>query len=72
MGCMLDSDWSRQFLLRCDWLVLSVASYTTYVLCFQHVFTIGIILSATERHSSALEIKSLMVDYNSTLIITEI
>ena len=22
----------------------------TYVLCFQHVFTIGIILSATERH----------------------
>ena len=23
----------------------------TYVLCFQHVFTIGIILSATERHT---------------------
>ena len=31
MGCMLDSDWSRQFLLRCDWLVLSVASYTTNI-----------------------------------------
>ena len=29
MGCMLDSDWSRKFLLRCDWLVLFVASYTT-------------------------------------------
>ena len=28
--------------------ILQVA---TYVLCFQHVFTIGIILSATERHT---------------------
>ena len=27
-----------------------VLQVSTYVLCFQHVFTIGIILSATERH----------------------
>ena len=31
MGCMLDSDWSRKFLLRCDWLGLLVASITTQV-----------------------------------------
>ena len=29
MGSMLDSDWSRNFLLRCDWLGLLVASITT-------------------------------------------
>ena len=29
MGCMLDSDWSRKILLRCDWLGLLVASITT-------------------------------------------
>ena len=28
-----------------------ILQVSTYVLCFQHVFTIGIILSATERHS---------------------
>ena len=27
-----------------------ILQVSTYVLCFQHVFTIGIILSATERH----------------------
>ena len=27
---MRDSDWSRQFLLRSDWLGLIVASITTY------------------------------------------
>ena len=30
MGCMLDSDWSRKFLLRCDWSVPSGAPYTTH------------------------------------------
>ena len=29
MGCMLDSDWSRQLLLRCDWSGPSWASFTT-------------------------------------------
>ena len=29
MGCMLDSDWLKKFLLRCDWLVPLVASITT-------------------------------------------
>ena len=33
------------YCIRCILQVL------TYVLCFQHVFTIGIILSATERHN---------------------
>ena len=28
-----------------------ILQVSTYVLCFQHVFTIGIILSTTERHS---------------------
>ena len=28
-----------------------ILQVSTYVLCFQHVFTIGIILSATERHN---------------------
>ena len=36
MGCMLDSDWSRKFLLRCDWLGLPVASITTNAV--QHFF----------------------------------
>ena len=31
-----------------------ILQVSTYVLCFQHVFTIGIILSATERHSEVL------------------
>ena len=31
MGQILDADWSRQFLLRCDWLVPFVASCTTHV-----------------------------------------
>ena len=31
MGCMLDSDWSRNFLLRCDWLGPFVALCTTLV-----------------------------------------
>ena len=29
-----------------------ILQVSTYVLCFQHVFTIGIILSATERHTT--------------------
>ena len=29
MGSMLDSDWSRKFLLRCDWLGPLVAHITT-------------------------------------------
>ena len=32
MGCLLDSDWSRKILLRCDWLVPLVALYTTQAL----------------------------------------
>ena len=28
-----------------------ILQVSTYVLCFQHVFTIGIVLSATERHT---------------------
>ena len=31
MGEILDSDWSRQNLLRSDWLVPRVALYTTNV-----------------------------------------
>ena len=31
MGSMLDSDWSRQKLLRCDWSVPTVACITTVV-----------------------------------------
>ena len=30
MGYMLDADWSRQILLRCDWLVPTRASFTTF------------------------------------------
>ena len=30
MGQILDSDWSRQNLLRSDWLVPRVALYTTF------------------------------------------
>ena len=29
MGCMLDSDWSRKILLRCDWLGPSGDPFTT-------------------------------------------
>ena len=29
MGSMLDADWSRQILLRCDWSVLCRAYHTT-------------------------------------------
>ena len=29
MGCMLDSDWSSQNLLRSDWLLPEVATITT-------------------------------------------
>ena len=32
MGCMLDSDWSRKFLLRCDWLGPIGAPITTFIL----------------------------------------
>ena len=31
MGEMRDSDWSRKFLLRSDWLPIHVASMTTLV-----------------------------------------
>ena len=31
VGSMLDSDWSRQKLLRCDWSVPTVACITTNV-----------------------------------------
>ena len=31
MGSMLDADWSRQILLRCDWSVLCRAYHTTPV-----------------------------------------
>ena len=37
MGEMRDSDWSRQFLLRSDWLLPSVASITTYVWTWKFV-----------------------------------
>ena len=30
-----------------------ILQVSTYILCFQHIFTIGIILSATERHNKA-------------------
>ena len=33
MGKMRDADWSRETLLRCDWLPPSVAPYTTKVSC---------------------------------------
>ena len=39
---------SRLTFFHCIWCVLRVS---TYVLCVQHVFTIGMILSATERHT---------------------
>ena len=35
-----------------------ILQVSTYVLCFQHVFTIGIILSTTERHNLLLECHS--------------
>ena len=40
---------SRLTFFHCIWCVLRVS---TYVLCVQHVFTIGMILSATERHTT--------------------
>ena len=39
---------ARTPMIRC------ILQVSTYVLCFQHVFTIGIILSATERHTFPL------------------
>ena len=33
MGQMRDSDWSRQILLRSDWLPTIVAMCTTYLFC---------------------------------------
>ena len=38
---ILNSDWSRQILLRSDWLVLEGASYTTYVHYLIPICTIG-------------------------------
>ena len=32
VGYMLDSDWSRKILLRCDWSGPTVACITTFIL----------------------------------------
>ena len=38
MGEMRDSDWSRQNLLRSDWLLPRVATYTTNIICIDRGF----------------------------------
>ena len=38
MGQMRDSDWSREILLRSDWLGPSVALYTTNCYCQTKIF----------------------------------
>ena len=57
MGCMLDSDWSRKFLLRCDWLGLPVASITTNI----HYEN----LENSTLYQTILKLKNVLCSYTS-------
>ena len=52
-SCFLFRSWTYilQISTHIFYWIRCILQVSTYVLCFQHVFTIGIILSATERHS---------------------
>ena len=58
-SCFLFRSWTYilQISTHIFYCIRCILQVSTYVLCFQHVFTIGIILSATERHISKWKIK---------------
>ena len=52
-SCFLFRSWTYilQISTHIFYWIRCILQVSTYLLCFQHVFTIGIILSATERHT---------------------
>ena len=53
VSCFFFRSWTYilQISTHIFYCIRCILQVSTYVLCFQHVFTIGIILPATERHT---------------------
>ena len=66
MGEMRDSDWSRPNLLRSDWLLLIVASYTTHFLAIAATTIAEIELFLSQR---SLSLRSLEGGFHMIAII---